>query len=240
MQISILKSEMLKFIYNRWIIIASIITGIFIPSMTILLNPQHEVNFEFILNQILQSFYLGQVGFVVITALYFGEEILNHSIRTSLLSVPNRRRFLFIKIVNLIVYETVYILIVFAVSLVIDSAIFNISITIEMLIKLVNILVPILISIIEISLIEMSLVILSRSIVFSLAALVSLILGLGQLLLQFSNICKFLPVLSVMNLYMALKSQIYLEMGRGLIIQGGWSISLLIISCVVFGKKCIR
>lgn len=240
MNIAIFKSEMLKFFYNKWIILTCIIIGVFIPSMTILLNPQHILKFDFISNQILQSFYLGQVGFVVITALYFGEEILNHSIRTSLLLVPNRRNLLFMKIANLMIYEVVYILIIFIISLIIDSFVFNVSITLEMLIKLANILVPVVISIIEISLIEISLIIISHSIVFSLAALVSLILGLGQLLLQFSGIFKFLPILSVMNLYMTLKSPIYPEPSMGIFIQGIWCISLLIISYVVFCKKCIR
>lgn len=240
MKITVFKSEMLKFAYNRWIILTGIITGVFIPSMTILLNPQHVVNFDFLLNQILQSFYLGQVGLIIMTALYFGEELSNHSIRTGLLLVPNRRSFLFTKIINLIVCELVYISIIFFVSLMTDAAIFNVSITIEIIVKLVKILVPVSISIIELSSIEISLIIISHSIVFSLAALVSLILGLGQLLLQFSTLCKFLPVLSVMNLYMTLKSPIYPEISRGIFIQGVWCISLLIISHIIFCKKCIR
>lgn len=240
MEISILKSEMLKFVYNKWIIITSIITGIFIPAMTMLLNPMYEVSFDFISNQILQSFYLGQVGFVVITALYFGEEILNHSIRTSLLLVPDRRKFLFVKIINLILYEMIYVLIILFSSLIIDAIGFNIFITIEFIGKLVKILLPVFISIIELSLIEASLIIISRSIVFSIAVLVSLILGLGQVLLQFVYFCKFLPVLSVMNSYMTMNSPIYLKTSMGLIIQGVWCISLLIISYLVFYKKCIR
>ena len=68
------KSEQRKFLYNKWILI--VMTGllVFIPVMVSSLNAfAGEEGYLLIKSKLMQSFYLGQVGYVVLSALYFGQ-----------------------------------------------------------------------------------------------------------------------------------------------------------------------
>lgn len=241
MRCNSLKTEQLKFLYNKWIVVTIIFLVIFVPVMSVVLNkPLGKENFEFIVNQILQSFYLGQAGFVVIATLYFGQEFLNSTLRTSFLCVPNRREFMVSKIINLVLWETLLFFIITTITIITVNLYFDFSIANENIISLIKLLIPVYIVIIQLSLIAISLTSMSSSIVVSLAILLSIILGLGQLLLQFNRHLIFLPVLSVMNVFSTVSTAVYPRLEIGLAIQGVWSIFFLIIAYYILKIRMVR
>lgn len=241
MRWSSLKTEQLKFLYNKWIVLTTIFLGLFIPVMSVVLNkPLGKENFEFIVNQVLQSFYLGQVGFVVIATLYFGQEFLNSTLRTSFLCVPNRREFMISKITNLVLWETLLFFIITTITIITVNLYFNFNIVNENIFRLIKSLIPVYIVTIQLSLIAISLTSMSSSIVVSLVTLLSMILGLGQLLLQFNSHLIILPVLSVMNVFSTVSTVIYPRLEIGLAIQGVWSIVLLIIAYYILKIRAVR
>ncbi|MDD7184040.1 MULTISPECIES: ABC transporter permease [Bacillota] len=236
-----LKTEQLKFLYNKWIILTIISLVIFIPVMAIVLNkPTGKENFDFIVNQILQSFYLGQSGFTVISVFYFGQEFLNSTLRTSFLSVPNRFKFMTSKVINLVLWETLLFFIATVITIITVNTYFDFSITDENILILIKSLIPVYIVTVQLSLIAISLTSMSSSIVVSLAILLSMILGLGQLLLQFSKNLIFLPVLSVMNAFSTISTMVYPKLESGIIIQGLWSISLLFAAYYFIKRRVVR
>ena len=83
-------------------------------------------------------------------------------------------------------------------------------------------------------------VILTRSPVVSIAMLTSLILGLGNLLLQYSTTMRFLPVISSMNGFLVEKIPQYLTIGNGLMVQGIWCVGLLGLAAVIFQRRYVR
>ncbi|TYQ18439.1 UNVERIFIED_CONTAM: hypothetical protein Cloal_0873 [Acetivibrio alkalicellulosi] len=105
---------------------------------------------------------------------------------------------------------------------------------------LVKFLLPAYISIIELCFITVSVVIISRSIVASMAILVSMILGLGHLLMQYSSTIKFFPVLSTMNSFFIFRNERYLSLQEGILCQGIWCILLIIISYILFRFRSVR
>lgn len=241
MNAQILRSELLKLYYNKWIIVTSASLGIFIPTMAVVLNSTvQQVSFDFIANQILQSIYLGQVGFVVIAALYFGQEFSAHTLRTSLLCQSDRTKFLFAKILDLILWEAVCIILFMAISLLTIAVKYHFMMSPETILKLVKVSTPSYISIIQLSLIEAGLILLSGEMVFSLAGMISLILGLGQLLLQFSGLFRILPVLSVMNGFSTVHLSAYPSIGKGLLMQGAWCMAILIAGYLALRRKSVR
>lgn len=235
------KSEQLKFMYNKWILLTILSIGVFIPAMTIILNkPIGNENYEFIVNQILQSFYLGQVGFIVISVLYFGQEFKNSTLRTSMLSVPNRVKFMLLKILTVFIWEIALLLIYTIFSLVIVHMYFNLEISIDVALKIIKILIPVYIATFQISLIAFSLTGISKSIVVSLAITLAMVLGLGQMLLQFNNTFVYLPVLSVMNAFTTIVTSVYPSVKIGLLVQGVWSIGLMVVVCLLLKNRAIR
>lgn len=236
-----LKNEQLKFWYNRWIVITSCALCLFIPTLVATLdNLTNAQDTDFSKTQLLHGFYLGQTGFVVITVLYFGQEFLKSTLRTSLLSTPKKSAFLISKGVCLIGWTIIILLITTALSLLVLHFYFGIGISFNLLCDTLCALIPSYISTIQLCAITASLVVLSKAIIFPLAFILSMILGLGQLLLQFGSIFRFLPVLSAMNSFLISRSDYYLPLWSGLLCQGAWCAALIIIASIVFKMRSVR
>lgn len=234
-------SEQLKFIYNRWIILTILGLGLFIPAMTIVLNTAPEkISFDFLANQILQSFYLGQVGFVVITALYFGQELSHATLRTSLLCLPNRGKFLLTKLLSLLMWEIILLAVFTIFSIIVISFNFRYNMNQEELLKMFTLLISVYLSTIQLSFIQAALVMIGGLMVVALVAVLSFILGLGQVLLQFYHGFRYFPVLSVMNAFSTRAKSVYPQVAAGLCFQQLWCILLLVTAFFILRRRTVR
>lgn len=92
------RSEYLKFIYNKWLLLTVLATIILVPLFVIFLHETPScITENYVLTQILESFYLGQAGIIIITILFIGQEFNGSTLRSSLLANPTRWKFFFIR-----------------------------------------------------------------------------------------------------------------------------------------------
>ena len=88
------KCEQKKFLYQKWNLVVLIGILVFVPVMALTID-SFTGGTEDMINKskLIQGFYLGQAGYAVLTALYFGNEYQRSALRTSLLSTPKRELF---------------------------------------------------------------------------------------------------------------------------------------------------
>lgn len=92
------KCENTKFIFQKWNIMVMIGIMIFVPVMVMTLDSFFGETGEMLCkSKLIQSFYLGQVGYTVLSALFFVNEYQKSALRTSLISTPDRRIFIITK-----------------------------------------------------------------------------------------------------------------------------------------------
>ncbi|MBQ3514490.1 MAG: ABC transporter permease [Lachnospiraceae bacterium] len=228
---NLLKSESQKLLFHKWIWITTIATVLFVPLMVYSLGALgEETGIDLYISKFLQSFYLGQVGVVVIAALYFGQEFSNSTLRTSLTAVPNRFLFLLSKFLCLMAWCMMTLLMSTAISFIVLKCVFYADLDMNTIGTLINALFPAYISSMELCMITAGMIIISKSMVVSLAIMLSMLLGLGHLLMQYSSIMRFLPVLSTMNSFLLFHTNEYLPLWQGILCQGVWGIGLVVIS----------
>lgn len=236
-----MKSEQRKFLYNKWILFVMIGMLIFIPTMALSLDAfSQEEGYLLIKSKLMQSFYLGQVGYVVLSALYFGQEYLKSTLRTSLLATPKRILFFVSKVCCILIWTMLLLIVASVFSVVVLHSSLDVSLTAGHFADCVKWLVPAYISTMELVLITTGIVVLTRSSIVSIAIITSLILGLGNLVLQYSTAMRFLPVISLMNGFLIEKMPQYLTIENGLIVQGIWGVGLLGASAMLFQKRYVR
>lgn len=236
-----MESEQRKFLYNKWILLVMAGMLVFIPAMVLALDAfAGEEDDLLIKSKLLQSFYLGQVGYVVLSALYFGQEYLKSTLRTSLLSTPKRIPFLLSKVCCILIWTVILLTMTSVLSMAVLQISFDVSFTKERLTECLKCLIPAYISTIELVLITAGIVILTRSSIVSLAIITSLILGLGNLMLQYSTTMRFLPVISSMNGFLVEKIPQYLTTETGLIVQSIWCAGVFGMAIMLFQKRYVR
>ena len=241
MLIRYLKSEQYKIICNLWFIIAAVATLIFIPVMASTLGSYFgETGFLLTKSKLIQAFYLGQVGFVVLAGLYFGREYLRSSLRTSLLSSPVRHKLLISKFISVLIWTIGIFLLSAAVSAVVLCGKSGYGCSLSELKDIVKTLATCLVSTVELVIITCATVLLSKSMIVSMSIPITLILGLGNLLLQYGRVFRFIPVVSAMNGFFVYEIPNYLDISKGLMVQGIWSLALLVLGAFVFEKRCVK
>lgn len=238
---NLLKSESQKLLFNKWILITTIAVIIFVPLMVYSLGALgKEVGIDLYTSKLLQSFYLGQVGVVVISALYFGQEFSNSTLRTSLTASPNRILFFMSKGLCLMFWCIMMLLISTIISFIVLQCFFYADMDMNNIGVLIKALLPAYISSIELCIITVGMIIVSKSMVVSLAVMLSMLLGLGHLLMQYSSIMTFLPVLSTMNSFLLFRTNEYLSLRSGILCQGLWCIGLAIISNCLLRVRAVK
>lgn len=232
-----LKSEYLKIIYNKWLLLTVFLIIALVPTFIIYLheNPS-EITKEYVLTQVLESYYLGQSGIIIITILNIGQEFLKSTLRTSTIFCPNRVKFLVSKLFALISLILLIWVIIATVSILVIKIYYGLILFKEVLAMTINV------SSVSLSLVLIcfSLVILTKSLVFSLGISLSFLLGLGQILLQFSKFLLYFPILSTMNVFLLVDSLAFLPSLNGIIIQTLWAIFMLVLSSYIFVRRGIR
>ena len=220
-----IKSEYLKIIYYKGLSVTLVFSILFLLAMLLVLNPSVlMINGDFIVTQFLQSIYLAQTIFAVFSAVFWGREFLKSSLRTSLLSIPSRVKFFCIKVIITLLSILCCFCIAIGVGIGLVSFYFKFQLSQEFLSTLLLKLIPPIIATIQISIITFCLTILMESMVSSLTIVLSMILGLGQLLLQYSSMMNILPVLVTMNSFSNKEISIYPSITEGLFLQSLWSI----------------
>ena len=220
-----IKSEYLKIIYYKGLSVTLVFSILFLLAMLLALNPSAlMINGDFIVTQFLQSIYLAQTVFAVFSAVFWGREFLKSSLRTSLLSTPSRLKFFCIKITVNVLSILCCFCIAIGIGIGLVSFYFKFQLSPEFLSTLFSKLIPPIIATIQISTITFCLTILMESMVSSLTIVLSMLLGLGQLLLQYSSMMNVLPVLATMNSFSIKAISIYPSVIEGLLIQSLWMI----------------
>ena len=220
-----IKSEFFKMMYHKGLVLTLVFSILFLLAMLLALNPSSlMINGDFIVTQFLQSIYLAQTLFAVFSALFLGREFLKSSLRTSLLSNPSRLQFFYIKTIVTLLSILCCFFIAIALGLGLVAFYFKFQLNTQFISQLLFKLIPPIIATIQISIITFCLTILMESMVSSLTIVLSMILGLGQLLLQYSSMMNVLPVLVTMNSFSIKEISIYPSVTEGLFIQSLWTI----------------
>lgn len=220
-----IKSEYLKIIYYKGLLLTLVFSILFVLAMLLALNPSSSlINRDFIVTQFLQSIYLAQTVFAVFSAVFWGREFLKSSLRTSLLSTPSRLKFFCIKVTVTVLSILCCFCIAVGIGIGLVSFYFKFQLSPEFLSTLLLKLIPPIIATIQISMITFCLTIFMESMVASLTIVLSMLLGLGQLLLQYSSRMNVLPGLATMNSFSIKAISIYPSILEGLLIQTLWMI----------------
>ena len=220
-----IKSEFFKIIYHKGLLLTLVFSILFVLAMLLALNPSASmINGDFIVTQFLQSIYLVQTIFAVFSAVFWGREFVKSSLRTSLLANPSRLKFFCIKVIVTLFCILCCFCIAIGIGIGLVSFYFKFQLNLEFIRQLLLKFIPPMIATLQISIITFCLTIILESMVSSLTIVLSMLLGLGQLLLQYSSRMNVLPVLATMNSFSINESSIYASVIEGSFIQTVWMI----------------
>ena len=235
-----LKSEYLKFIMNpwHWLIIGALL--LCVPGIVIFLNSKpDQLTQQFVLEQLLQSLYLGQAGFISLAVLFIGQEFRGSSLRTSFLTCPNRLKYTICKLAIVLYVEIVLLVAVLSLCILIAQGYYKINLLSNIKIAL-TILFPACISILTFALLSGIFVFIFRSFTLILGISLSLLLGLGQMLLHFSSLFRNIPLLASMNCFYIHPLSFYYPVWQGLGIQIVWLLIVFLLSTLILIGRNVR
>lgn len=236
-----IKSEFFKIIYYKGLLLTLVFSILFVLAMLLVLNPSASmINRDFIVTQFLQSIYLVQTNFAVFSAVFWGREFVKSSLRTSLLANPNRLKFFCMKSVVTLFSILCCFCIAIGIGIGLVSFYFKFQLNLEFIRQLLLKLIPSMLATIQISMITLCLTILIESMVSSLTIVLSMLLGLGQLLLQYSSSMNVLPVLATMNSFSINEISIYPNVTEGIFIQTVWMIVFIGLAYYHLHRKSVK
>lgn len=236
-----IKSEYLKMIYDKGLLATLVFSILFLLAMLLALNPSAlMINGNFIVTQFLQSIYLAQTVFAVFSAVFWGREFLKSSLRTSLLSTPSRVKFFCSKVIVNLLSILCCFCIAIGIGIGLVSIYFKFQLNLEFVRQLLLKLIPPMLATIQISMITVCLTIVMESIVSSLTIVLSMLLGLGQLLLQYSSRMNVLPVLATMNSFSINEISIYPSVIERIFIQTVWMIVFIGLAYYYLHRKSVK
>lgn len=236
-----IKSEFFKLIYHKGLLLTLGFSILFVLAMLLALNPSTRIiNGDFVVTQFLQSIYLVQTIFAVFSAVFWGREFVKSSLRTSLLSTPSRLKFFCIKSAVTLFSILCCFCIAIGIGIGLVSFYFKFQLNLEFIRQLLLKLIPPMLATIQISMITLCLTILMESMVSSLTIVLSMLLGLGQLLLQYSSRMNVLPVLATMNSFSIEPISIYPNVTVGILIQSLWTIVFIGLAYYHLHRKSVK
>ena len=232
-----LKSEIRKFFCDRYLLAATVGLIIIMPFLASTLGSYFgESGSDLLVSKLIQGSYLGQVGSVVISAMFFGNEFKRSTLRTCFLCTPKRGLFLITKTVSLLLILSGVWIISEAASI----ACLLMSGSLSVLPQMIAALIPAYVSMVELVLATVALTVITTSQLISMSVFVSLILGLNGLLLQFGRCMRYIPVTLSMNTFLIYPQDTYLPLSQGLLYHGLWSLVLTIAAFIVFTRRSVR
>lgn len=236
-----IKSEFFKMLYHKGLLLTLVFSILFVLTMLLALNPSASlINGDFIMTQFLQSIYLVQTIFAVFSAVFWGREFVKSSLRTSLLSTPSRLKFFCIKAIVTLFCILCCFCMAIGIGIGLVSFYFKFQLNLEFIRQLLLKIIPPMLATIQISMITLCLTILMESMVSSLTIVLSMLLGLGQLLLQYSSRMNVLPVLATMNSFSINGISIYPNVTEGIFIQTVWMIVFIGLAYYHLHRKSVK
>lgn len=241
----ILKSEWIKFRTYTWCIVGAL-GALLLPPMLFLLGALSQggsvqyIPIDDFFFLYLKGLFIGQVSIIVAAAGLWGQEYSNSSLRTTLLAVPSRLKWLGAKI--LVLTTIVFVVGICSSLLCLAVAIlqFKLNITSTFLLEFIQRTLPILLSWIQISWIAASISVITKSLVTPIAILFSLMLGLSQLLFLIFPISKYLPDMATTNLFLLQHVPNFLTVNQGLVTQFCWGLLLTIAAIYLSLRHDVR
>lgn len=239
---NILQSEIIKFFSYNWCLFGMIGTILIAPLILFFSgagNDQSLVNNE-ILSISLRNLFLSQAGLVIIAASFFGQEYSNSYLRTTLLTIPARIKFVTAKIFLLTVIVWLIGLISSLICLGVGIIQFNSAFTLPLILDFLIKVTIAMLSWTLITWITVFLTIITKSQILPIAIMFSLILGLSQMLFAMTVFAKYLPDLATMNLFFTSHTTTLLNGSQGLFVQAIWSLFLSLISFGLIQYRDVR
>ncbi|WP_036695728.1 ABC transporter permease [Paenibacillus taiwanensis] len=235
-----LRSEKTKFFSFNWCIIG-VLGAIIVPLLFLLTSDTPKIGRESeILSFSLQALYLGQLGIIVASAGYFGQEYSHSALRTTLLTQPSRLKLLFAKFVNITLIAVCTGIVSSVLGLTVLFFQQDMEWTSSLMVQFFGSISLGLLSWIQLGLVTSALSIMTKSLIAPIAIMFPLILGLSQMLFSISQLAKFLPTLATMNLFSIPAVTSFLDKWSGLAVQFFWVVLLLIISAWLFAHRNVR
>lgn len=237
---AVLRSEKTKFFSFGWCMLG-IIGANLVPVLFLLTSSTPITGEEKgMLSLILQSLYLGQLGVIVASASYFGEEYSQTVLRTTLLTQPFRAKLLFTKFVNITVIIVLTGIVSSLLGLIVLFLQHDLEWTNTFGLRLLGSVSLAMLSWILLAWMISALSIITKSLITPIAIMLPLVLGLSQMLLQVFQLAKYLPTLAVMNIYTGDSVGIYLDKWLGLGVQLLWTLVLIGIANWLFAWRGVR
>lgn len=237
---NIIKSEFLKLYSYNWCFFSLIGTVLIAPLLLFFSEDEQLLITNEVLSTILRNLFLSQAGLVILTASFFGQEYSHSYLRTTLLTIPSRMKFIITKMTLLIFIVCIIGLLSSLMCLIIGVIRFNSILTIPIILNFLGKISVSMLSWMLISWITASLTIITQSQIVPSAIMFSFILGLSQMLLAVTEFAKYLPDLASMSLFFISTSNNLLNSHQGILVQFIWALSLGIIALYLFQHRDVR
>ncbi|MGL6199529.1 MAG: ABC transporter permease [Lachnospiraceae bacterium] len=238
----ILRSEWTKLSSYPWSILGLIGAILTAPVVLFLMGIVNRANLQTndVLALCMRTLYLGHVGVAVTAAGLFGQEYTHSGIRTTFLAVPARMKVVAAKLIVLSISVVLAGMISAILSIAVGNFQFNGEITFNLMSEYMEHVTLAMLSWVLIAFITSNLAVLTKSLVAPIAVMISLILGLSQLLLKFFTLAKYLPDLAAMNLFLTPGTTEYLDTWAGVTVQFAWFMLLGILAVWVTMRGDVR
>lgn len=237
---AVLRSEKTKFFSFGWCVLG-IIGAMIVPLLFLLTSDTPKIGGEEeVLSFCMQALYLGQVGIIVASAGYFGQEYSHSTLRTTLLTQPARIKLLCTKFINITIIAIFTGIVSSVLSLLVLLYQHDIEWIGSIKLGLLGSVSLGILSWVQLAWITSTLSILTKSFITPIAIMLPLILGLSQMLFAISQLAKLLPTLATINLFTIPTVNIYLDKWSGLVVQFSWAVLLITISAWLFLYRNVR
>ena len=233
-----MKSEFLKMLYHRWILPVSLFIPPFTAGMASLLRISGMTGETLVITKCLQSIYLTQNFFALLAVLYFGEEWKRASLRTGLLCQPARMRFYLTKMGCLFIWITI-VLSMMTGACALTAGFLSENGGICPWNVIISTL-PASLSLAEITMMTAALTVIFRSGPIALAGIISMLMGVGHLFLQFGDFARCLPGIAAMNAFYLKEIPGFLSRPLGLAVQGIWCAVAMAVAGILFCRRSVR
>lgn len=215
-----IKSECTKFLSSNWCIVGACIALILQPVLLFIgLWTNDTPTSQLALEQMLQALYISQVGVIIMSASFFGQEYFDSSLRTTFLANSRRTNVLVAKMLILAIVSILAGSISVGLGIVITQF-HNIYFTSYAFGRVALTIL----SWLMIGWISGFVAVIFKSHIISMTIIIPLLLAVNQLLVAMSSIFRFLPDVAARNLFTVYPNQLFLTAQTGVKVQFIWVI----------------
>lgn len=214
-----IRSEWMKFVSSIWCVVGVFIALLLQPILLFAgLSFAGSLTASLALEQMLQALYVSQVGIIIMSASFFGQEYFDSSLRTTFLSNSNRTKVLVAK--ALILAITSLVAGAISVSLGIVVALFH---NVNFIFSDFGKIALNMFSWTMIGWISGFITVVLKSHIISMAIIIPLLLAVNQLLVALSSVFRFLPDIAMRNVFTIYPNEMLLTAQAGIVTQLIWA-----------------